>query len=91
MRPIKIIARIVDLSAMDHRQEGKILKGFGEKLKKARVDRKLSIRDLAALAEMDPSNLNEIELGETNLKFITLYRLAEALEIDPCSLLPGKS
>lgn len=75
---------------MDQRQEGKILKGLGEKLKKARLDRKLSIRDLAALAEMDPSNLNEIELGETNLKLITLYRLAEALEVDPCSLLPGK-
>lgn len=68
---------------MDHGREQKILKDFGESLKKFRTDKKLSLRALADIAEMDFGNINEIENGKINPSLTTIVLLAEALEIDP--------
>jgi transcriptional regulator with XRE-family HTH domain len=75
---------------MDHGREKKILKEFGERLKKIRTDRNLSTRGLADLAEMDFGNINEIENGKVNPSLTTVVILAEALEIDPADLLSHK-
>jgi len=68
---------------MDQAREQQIIKDFGEKLKKFRNDKKLSLRALADIADMDFGNINEIETGKINPSLTTIVRLAEALEIDP--------
>ena len=75
---------------MDSVREKKIIKEFGERLKKIRTDKKLSTRALADLAEMDFGNINEIENGKVNPSLTTIVLLTEALEIDPADLLPSK-
>jgi transcriptional regulator with XRE-family HTH domain len=75
---------------MDHGREQKILKEFGENLKKARTAKGLSLRALADIADMDFGNINEIETGKVNPSLTTIVLLAEALEIDPSTLLPSK-
>ena len=72
---------------MDSAREKKILKEFGERLKKLRMERDLSIRALALNADLDFGNINEIERGKINPSLITILALAEGLEVDPCNLL----
>lgn len=71
---------------MDQGREEKIMKEFGERLKKIRTEKKLSTRALADIAEMDFGNINEIENGKINPSLTTIVLLAEALEIDPAVL-----
>lgn len=72
---------------MDSSREMKIIKEFGKRLKKARTDKKLSVRALADIADMDFGNISEIETGKVNPSLTTIVLLAEALGINPCTLL----
>lgn len=69
-------------------RDKKIITQFGEKLKKARKSKKLSIRKLALEADMDFTTVNRIERGENNPSLTTIYALAEALGVLPADLLP---
>jgi transcriptional regulator with XRE-family HTH domain len=75
---------------MDHGREQKIIKEFGERLKDARMTNNLSLRDLAAKADLDYGNINEIENGKINPSLTTVVILAEALGIAAADLLPKK-
>jgi transcriptional regulator with XRE-family HTH domain len=68
-------------------RDEKILKEFGNKLKKIRLSKKLSLRNLAHEADMDWSGINRIEKGISNPTLTTIMALAEALQIDPRDLL----
>lgn len=54
-----------------------------------REQRNWSLRDLAALADVDHNNINRIEMGLRNPSFITIVALAEALGVPPSDLLPS--
>jgi transcriptional regulator with XRE-family HTH domain len=75
---------------MDSTREEKIIKDFGKRLKKARTDKKLSVRALADIADMDFGNISEIENGKVNPSLTSIVLLAEALELDPSELFPTK-
>lgn len=68
---------------MDQAKEQKIIKSFGERLKKIRNEKKLSLRALADIAELDFGNINEIENGKINPSLTTIVLLAEAMQIHP--------
>jgi transcriptional regulator with XRE-family HTH domain len=50
----------------------------------------LSLRQFAALADIDHAMIDRYERGITNPSLTTLARLAEALEIEPAELLVDK-
>lgn len=75
---------------MDQGREKILMKQFGENLKKIRNERNLSVRALADLADMDYTNISNIENGQSNPSMTTVIFLAEALQIDPCELLTKK-
>ena len=75
---------------MDQGREKILMKEFGERLKKFRNERNLSIRALADLADMDYTNISAIEMGKSNPSITTVIFLAEALNIDPCVLIHTK-
>ena len=54
---------------------------IGEKLRTARKDKKLSLRKLAATADVSPSLLSQIENGRANPSVMTLYSVASALDV----------
>lgn len=74
-----------------------ILNQFGENLKKARTAKELSLRakgyslrQFAALADIDHAMVDRYERGVTNPSLTTIAKLAEALEVDPCDLISPK-
>lgn len=77
----------IDLSAMDSDREIILLKELGERLQKIRNSRGLSTRELADLAGMGYTNINNIENGKVNPQYTTIVALAEVLQVDPCVLL----
>jgi transcriptional regulator with XRE-family HTH domain len=60
---------------------------FGEHLKSLRLARGLSLRKLAALCNIDHSDIAKMEKGGVNITILTIRQLAHALELHPKKLL----
>jgi transcriptional regulator with XRE-family HTH domain len=60
---------------------------IGRNLKAARVRRLLTQEELAEKAGVSPSTIVNIERDQTVPHFRTIRKLAEALDVDPTSLL----
>jgi len=60
----------------------KILTRFATHLTRLRKERGLSIRQLAAAAGLEYSQIQRIEKGKVNFAFTTLVALAQGLDID---------
>ena len=65
-------------------EKTEILKIVGNRIKKLRESKGLSQVDLVGKmeGEIDPTNISRIESGRTNPTIFTLYRIAEALEVE---------
>jgi transcriptional regulator with XRE-family HTH domain len=59
------------------------LLGFATRLRALRLERGLSQEALADLAQLDRTYVSSCETGRRNVTLRTIYRLAEALEVDP--------
>jgi transcriptional regulator with XRE-family HTH domain len=68
----------------------RILITFGNNLKRHRKAKGYSLRQIAALADIDHAMVDRYERGVTNPSLTTVAKLAEALEIDPCDLISPK-
>ena len=64
---------------------------IGARLREIRKNAGLSLRDLAAKAEMSASFVSLVERGESSLSLTSLFGLARALGIDPAELVAGGS
>jgi transcriptional regulator with XRE-family HTH domain len=64
---------------------------FPDRLRKARTDARLSIRQLAAAAELSPSVISSYETGRTDPARAIVERLAKALGVDVSWLAFGVS
>lgn len=73
---------------MNDRKRRKILKDFGKRLQEVRKEKGFSIMGLADAADLDRSNLSEIEHGLVEASLVTIYIIADALGIRPADLLP---
>ena len=60
---------------------------IGKKVKEARMRRLLTQEELAEKAGVSPSTIVNIERDQTVPHFRTIRKLAEALNVDPTSLL----
>ncbi len=60
---------------------------IGRKLKEARMRRLLTQEELAEKAGVSPSTIVNIERDQAEPHFRTIRKLAEALDVDPTSLL----
>lgn len=72
-------------------RDKRILKVFGNNLKTVRTKKAISIRKLAAAADMDSSTIHRIEKGLSNPTLTTIGALARALDMHPCELLAPRS
>ena len=78
------------LAAMIRKNDHRILVSFGNNLKRHRKAKGLSLRQFAALADIDHAMIDRYERGVTNPSLTTIAKLAEALEIEPFELLQDK-
>jgi transcriptional regulator with XRE-family HTH domain len=65
----------------------KVLKKFGENLRRLRKEKALSLREMSYACSIDNSKIAKIEKGMINITFTTLLQLASALEAEPSILL----
>ena len=70
-------------------EKSEILKLIGKRIKEMRESKGLSQVDVVGRmrGEIDPTNISRIESGRTNPTLLTLFRLAEALDVQPKELL----
>ena len=73
-------------------EKSHILKLVGKRIKDIRIAKGLSQVDVVGKmqGEIDPTNISRIEAGRTNPTLFTLFRLAEALEVDITELVNVK-
>lgn len=64
-------------------EKSEILKLIGKRIKELRIQKGISQADLVGRMEgnIDPTNISRIEAGRTNPTVITLYRIAEAMDM----------
>jgi transcriptional regulator with XRE-family HTH domain len=55
-----------------------------------REERNLSLRSLAAICDLDDSQISKIENGKTNIQLSTIFELAKGLDVEPKALLDFK-
>ena len=70
-------------------EKSEILKKVGKRIKEVRESKGISQVELVGKmsGEIDPTNISRIEAGRTNPTVYTLFRIAEAMEINPKELL----
>ena len=56
---------------------------FGQRLRELRKSKKLSIEQLANIADLERVAVSRIELGKNNAKLSTIHALAKALGVNP--------
>lgn len=63
--------------------KSEILKKIGKRIKEVRLQKGISQADLVGKMDgnIDPTNISRIEAGRTNPTIITLYRIAEAMDM----------
>ncbi len=65
----------------------KHLEAFGARLKELRLKKNLSQEELGAIAELDRTYVSGCERGLRNISLLNIYKLAEALKVEPSVLL----
>lgn len=68
-----------------------MLKAFGKKLQKLRIEKNLSTREFADIAEIASSQVWVLETGKGDPSLSTLLAIAKALDVSLGDLDPTKS
>jgi transcriptional regulator with XRE-family HTH domain len=55
---------------------------FGQRMRKIRKHKSLTLLDLEAETNIPNGRLSKIENGQVNVEFITIARIAEALKVE---------
>ena len=61
---------------------GEYLKAMGKKMRAIRLSKKMTLRQLAVLCELDYTSIGRIECGEYSSRLLTLKVIADKLEVD---------
>lgn len=67
--------------------EKDLLLKLGSKIRYERIKKKLSQEELAEIANLNMRSISMLECGLSDAKFTTLYKIANALEIELESLI----
>jgi transcriptional regulator with XRE-family HTH domain len=93
----RVLVRLcTGLSGLSHRKvvdmdADATLSEIGARLREFRKNAGLSLRELAAKADMSASFLSLVERGESSLSLTSLFGIARALEIDPAEVVVGSA
>lgn len=66
---------------MEHYRDEDAIKKLGERIRSIRIERGLTMEELAADADMEYKQLSRIEKGEVNTSISRVFSLARALGV----------
>ncbi|GAA4954750.1 hypothetical protein GCM10023314_30540 [Algibacter agarivorans] len=72
---------------LSKKEEQEILNNIGERIRVLRIERGLSQFQLNVDADLSKNQLGRIERGERNVKILTLYKIAKALQVEISEIL----
>lgn len=80
---------LFDLSNMSSMEKSEVLKRVGKRIQEIRLGKGFTQVELVGRieGEIDTTNISRIESGRTNPTVFTLFRIAEALEVEAKDLL----
>jgi transcriptional regulator with XRE-family HTH domain len=58
------------------------LEKLGKRIKQVRKHRNLTLLDLETISGINDSDLSRYEQGKENLEFLTVYKIAKALDVE---------
>jgi transcriptional regulator with XRE-family HTH domain len=67
----------------------RVQSAFGQRLRKMRHERLMTIEQLAELADLHPNYVGSIERGERNVSLFNIWRIADGLDVAASQLLEG--
>jgi transcriptional regulator with XRE-family HTH domain len=76
-------------SVMSGKDAGADLVSLGKRIRGARLERSMTLENLAKTAGVSKSVLSQVERGTTNPTLSTLWNVAKALALDPLELFGG--
>lgn len=71
---------------MDSQKYTHLLEQFGKRLKQVRKEKGKTQLDIEVATGINNGDISRIENGKTNIEFITIAKLAEALEVEMIEL-----
>lgn len=74
---------------MNQRDEKRIKREFGERVRELRNEKRLSQEALARACGLDRTYIGGIERGERNLSLINIHKIADALPVPVRELFDG--
>jgi ribosome-binding protein aMBF1 (putative translation factor) len=77
----------ISLSSLYHQCMSKSLEVAGERLRRLRAERALSLRALAQMSGVSYDTINKLELGRRPAHASTIRKLANALGVEPRELM----
>lgn len=67
--------------------EEEILKQIGERIRKYRIEKRISQQDLAELSKLSPPHISNIEQGKVNCSITSFVKILSALDISADAIL----
>ena len=71
-------------------EQNAVLRAFGEQVRQIRTRVGMSQADVAHAAGLHPTYISGIESGRRNASVLSIYAIADALDVPPTDLLPVK-
>ena len=69
------------------KNDSEVLKKFGDKVRKLRIEKGLSQEQLAQIADVHRTYIGMIERAEKNITLLNIEKIAKALDVELNSLL----
>lgn len=61
--------------------DDELFRAIGKNIRRIRLSKSMSQQDLAAILNIEKSNMSRIEYGRTNITVRSLYRISRALDV----------
>lgn len=68
-------------------KQKKVLQKLGQRIKTARTDRGLTLRELSYKIDKEPQSISRVEMGDVNPTFLYLLDICEGLDMHISDLL----